>query len=173
MALVQDNWAHELDSCFHAVGSHKHITFIGTGNPIKCDDSVGLYIISKLYTKYGTAPRKFVKIAHATSLEASFARLAQNGRADVTDLAIIFDAIESNVPPGSIIFANLARTEYGFFATHNVPLKLVPSIANNIDNVFILGVQTETIGLGEELSSCVRHSAELIIDRISNLIEAA
>jgi hydrogenase maturation protease len=173
MVLDQDNWAHELDSCFQAVGSHKHITLVGTGNPIKSDDSVGLHIVSKLHDKYGTAPREFVKILHAKSLETSLARLARNGRADVTDLVVIFDAIESNTPPGSILFANLARTEYGFFATHNVPLKLVPFIANNIENVFILGVQTETIEIGEELSACVRHSAELIIDRIANLIEAA
>ncbi|HYB04865.1 MAG TPA: hydrogenase maturation protease, partial [Nitrososphaerales archaeon] len=145
---------------------------MGTGNPIKSDDSVGLHIISKLHDKYGTAPRKFVKIAHAKSLEASLAQLTQNSRADITDLVVIFDAIESNIPSGSILFANLARTKYGLFATHNLPLKLIPSVANNIENVFVLGVQTETVGIGEELSACVRNSAELIIDKVSNLIEA-
>ncbi len=173
-ATIQSEWTKELCAFFPSAENPYRITLIGVGNPIKGDDSVGLYIISKLRKKYGANPKKFLRIEYGSSTETSLARLERRNsrKTKKTDIIVIFDAMESNSSPGSIIFANIGETKYSFFATHNVPLKLVPSVASSTANVFVVGVQAGNINVGEALSEVVRHSAELIIDEISKLIEA-
>lgn len=144
--------------------------FIGIGNPIKSDDSVGLYIISRLRERHGANPNKFVRIESAHSGEAALSKMGRTKEED-PGLIIIFDAIESNSLPGTIIFANVADTKYGFFATHNLPLTLNPGVAINPSRVFVLGIQGASVEIGEYLTKIVNDSADRIVDNINRLIE--
>jgi hydrogenase maturation protease len=167
----QEEWANQLNAHIRPNGSSRRITFIGVGNPIKSDDAVGLYMISQLRKKCGTNPRKFVRIEPVSSSEVAFSKVGRRAERGNNETFIVFDAVESNVSAGSIIFASIGETKYGFFATHNVPLKLIPGLATNASNIFILGVQTVNTDIGETLSDIVRDSADKIVDKIGELIK--
>jgi hydrogenase maturation protease len=139
------------------------VTFLGAGNPIKSDDSVGLYMISNLRKHCGSHPREFVRIKPRSNPDTVLSKIEKG-------TIVIFDAVESGLSPGSIVFANISKTKYGFFATHNVPLRLVPGLASRMSTVFVLGVQPLRREIGEGLSQVVKDSADRVVDTISKMI---
>ena len=70
---------------------------------------------------------------------------------------------------GSIVFAKIDDTKYGSFATHNVPLKLIPTISPNSTNVYVLGTQPEDTKVDESLSATFLTAAEHVISTIEDL----
>jgi hydrogenase maturation protease len=165
IATEQDNWQSRVRSCLNSSSLNDNpVTLAGIGNPIKCDDSVGLYIISQLRRKFGANPAKGVWAEPPSyNPESVFSKIGKR-------TGIIFDAVECNRKPGTIIFANVGESKYGFFATHNVPLKLVPGIAENSSKIFVLGVQPANTEVGEGLSPEVIASANKIVELVSELI---
>jgi hydrogenase 3 maturation protease len=154
-------WASKLKSLF-SIDTTTHL--VGIGNPIRGDDSVGLYIVSELRKKLGSRPNKFIRI-HETSIspERLLSKLESKS-------IVIFDAIEHNSEPGSIFIVRLKESRFGFFATHNIPLKLVPGLSTNLQNAFVLGIQPEDVGIGEWLSKTVLHSANEIVEKLTQII---
>ncbi|HUI01031.1 MAG TPA: hydrogenase maturation protease [Nitrososphaerales archaeon] len=142
------------------------LVLFGVGNPIKRDDSVGLYIATRLRSRLGSAPTARVKIHRPVDqAELAISRLdLQSSR------LLLFDAIEAGKPPGSVVFANLDDTKYGFFVTHNIPLRLLPSVRENGKNVFVLGVQPHDVGIGEGPSEPMVQVAEKIVSVVSGCI---
>ena len=76
------------------------------------------------------------------------------------DRVLIFDAVASGGPPGQVILASLGNSRFGFFATHNVPMRVLPGLAANPSNVFVVGIEPESLEVGEELSDIARASAD-------------
>jgi hydrogenase maturation protease len=138
----------------------------GIGNPIKGDDSAGLYIIKQLRRMNGKRPRKNIIIHGAiTAPEITPPRsFFKESR------IIIFDSAELNLKPGSIALANISDTRYGFFSTHNIPLKLVSSFSSNPSRVWILGIQPEDVSVSERLSDTVRQSADEVITFVGEIL---
>jgi hydrogenase 3 maturation protease len=171
-SVTSDEWMGELSKLF-SKESAKRVTLLGLGNPIKSDDSLGLYIITKLRRKYGANPNRFVKIILPTSLaiERATSKINYNHPKTTAQTLIVFDAIESNLPAGSIIFTDVRETKYGFFATHNIPIRLVTSSTIDKNNTYVLGVQPKNIDVGEILSDEILVSSDLIVRTIGELIE--
>jgi len=145
------------------------LVLFGVGNPIKRDDSVGLYIAARLRSSLGAAPSPRVNI-HRPVDRAELAISKLDLR---SSRLLVFDAVEAGKPPGSIIFANMDETKYGFFVTHNIPLRLLPSIRENGKNVFVLGVQPHDLGIGEGPSELMMPIAEEVVSVISGCIGGA
>jgi hydrogenase maturation protease len=135
---------------------------VGVGNPIKKDDSVGLFIVAKLRRKLGARPNKLIRIHPPLTTELLFSKISLR-----TGSLIIFDAVEQNSAPGSIVFANIVDTRFGYFATHNVPLNLSERMAN----IFVLGIQPDDIEVGEGLSEVALCSANEVIAKLETFIE--
>jgi hydrogenase maturation protease len=76
---------------------------------------------------------------------------------------VVFDAVDASKSPGEIVCARLSDTKYGFFATHNVPLRLVPGLAGRRDEVFLVGVQPQSLEVGEGLTDVVQRSVERLV----------
>jgi len=132
---------------------------VGVGNPMRCDDGVGLEIISQLLRRLGRRRPKNV-ILHPPTDTAD--RVLS--RIDCTsERLLIFDAVEASGMPGRIILASLADSKFGFFATHNVPLRIIPGLAANPSNVFVAGIEPELLDVGEGLSEVVRSSADDVV----------
>ncbi len=167
--MTSEEWADELGNLMFPSGKSGKVIFIGVGNPIKNDDLVGLYMSSKLRREHGANPTKSIRILSASSPETAFSKIGKDSRFE-SGTIVIFDAVESDSPPGSIIFANVKETRYGFFATHNIPLRLIPSVSANIAKAFVLGIQAEDTDIGENLSKTVRESADRVVSRIGELI---
>lgn len=138
---------------------------VGVGNPLKGDDAVGIEIMSQLLR---STRRKRVGnvILHApTALPERVLALI-----DCTEeRVLVFDAVESGGPPGQVVLANLGESMFGYFATHNVPLKIIPGIAANPSNAYVSGIEPEELGVGRGLSDAVRASAE----RVTSVVESA
>lgn len=139
---------------------------VGVGNPIRQDDAVGLEIVASLRRRLGPRPTPKVVI-HPPSLmpERILSRVAaQGGR------LMVFDAVEANRRPGSIVCANLADTKFGFFATHNVPLRLIPGVAGSLEGSLVIGIQPESLDVGEGLSATVTEAKGRVVAAMGAII---
>ncbi len=165
---MDEKWANELLAFLDSVDRPKHVTLVGVGNPIKGDDFAGLYVASKLRRRYGANPNKYVRITKELTPERVFSNFARTKRLNETFL--IIDSVEANLDPGSIVFASLADTKYGFFGTHNIPLKLFSDLRPSLAGIFVVGIQPENLEIGEGLSNTVRSSADRIVERVSDYI---
>lgn len=161
-----NEWKVELGNYISVQEGEIHL--VGAGNPLRGDDAVGLRIIDGLGKRYGKhPPPRVVLHQESSSIESVISRI------DISRSGlVIFDAVQSGRAPGSIICASLADSRYGFFATHNIPLKLIPSVASNPDAVRVVGVQPEVMDVGERLSDVVKSSAEEVVEYAAKLLEA-
>jgi hydrogenase maturation protease len=141
---------------------------VGVGNPIKQDDALGIDLVSRLRRLLGSEPLPGVKI-HPPMLspERLLVRLStKKGR------IVLFDAIEAGRPPGTIVCAKLEETKFGYFATHNIPLRVLPSMRNLDGKVRVIGIQPAAVDVGEGLSSEVKASCERLIAAVVKIVEA-
>jgi hydrogenase maturation protease len=103
--------------------------------------------------------------------------LSSNPERLISDLAskgeriVVIDAVEAQKEPGTIVCARLSDTKFGFFATHNVPLRLVPGVAENAADTYVVGIQPESVGVGEGLSEVVKESSAKLVALIAGLVE--
>ena len=138
------------------------VHLVGVGNPIRQDDGVGLEIVSKLRRSLGPVPRAGLRI-HAPTLnpERVISKVASRG-----ERLVLFDAVEAGKKPGSIVCACLGETKFGFFATHNIPLRLIPEVKDNLESIYVVGIQPESVDVGEGLSEPVRRASEDLVASI-------
>jgi hydrogenase maturation protease len=150
-------WRSQLGSALDSVT----VDLVGVGNQLRGDDGLGIEIVSRLRKRLGT--RRGVR-AHLPSRlpERVLSKLAEErGR------IVIFDAVEASKPPGTIICSLLAETKYGYFATHNVPLRLVPGLGEKLSDVYILGIQPESLEVGDGLSETASRSVDEVVEFVS------
>ena len=142
------------------------VNIVGIGNPIKGDDGVGLEIVSSLRRLLGPSPIPGLKI-YPPSLypERLISKVARKG-----GRLVIVDAVEANREPGAIVCSSLRETKFGFFATHNLPMKILPEVQGNLDESYIVGVQPESVEVGEELSEKVRASSDRLVAAMTEMI---
>ena len=144
------------------------IDLLGVGNPIRGDDAVGLAIASELRQTLGANPVRGYKIHRATlAPERLLSKLALS-----SGKILIFDAVEASREPGAIVCATLGGTKYGYFATHNIPLTLIPGMASRTDDVYLVGVQPLSVEVGEGLTDVVRESAAQIVAAVTDEVGA-
>ena len=159
-----EDWQARLQDALESGGS---TDLVGVGNSLRSDDAVGLEIASELRSRLGAAPARGVRI-HSPSLmpERLLSKLAsKEGR------IIVFDAVEASKPPGEIVCSKLGETKYGYFATHNVPLRLIPGLSDRQQDVFVVGVQPQSLEVGEGLTDIVRDSATRVAAAVTKAVE--
>jgi len=159
------DWEGKLRDVIASSSSPVHL--VGVGNGLRTDDAVGLEIISALLSRIGASPVPGLRV-HPTSVmpERLLSRLASKpGR------IVVFDAVESAQKPGVVVFSRLSDTKYGFFATHNIPLRLIPGIEGRQNEVFIVGVQPESLEVGEGLTDRVSASARRVVEIVAAAVE--
>jgi hydrogenase maturation protease len=162
---VRRGWRSKLHSVLAAQGS---VNLVGVGNPIRSDDGVGLAIVSQLRSKLGHHPVGRVTI-HGPSFmpERILSKVASEG-----GTVLIFDAVEATRNAGAVICGALRDTKYGYFATHNIPLRLVPGLAERADCVYVVGVQPGSLEVGEGLTPAVSASANLVVNAVAEEVRA-
>jgi hydrogenase maturation protease len=163
-----DDWVSDF-AAFLSSKERKTLNLFGIGSPVRRDDSVGLHIVESLRRRVGSSPVPFLKVhAPLVNPELALSRILRGpGR------ALVFDAVEAQKPPGSVVFATLKQTKFGFFATHNIPLTLLVSLSTDPAEVGLLGIQPEDIEVGEGLSDRVRASAERVVEIVARGIRTA
>ncbi len=138
---------------------------VGVGNPLRGDDAVGLETVSLLRRTVGARPRPGLRIyPPSPAPEAVLSRVALRH-----ERLLIIDAVEAGRRPGTVVCVPLERTKFGFFATHDLPLKLIPGMSENFRRTYVLGVQPGSVGVGEGLSPTVAASRDRLVATISGL----
>ena len=142
------------------------VSLVGVGNPIRRDNGVGLEIAAGLRRLLGPHPAPGVSIPRPTrNPERLVSEIAHR-----RDAMVIFDAVEASRPPGTIVCAPLGSTKYGLFATHNVPLKVFPAVAANVDRMLMVGVQPYDLEVGEGLSHIASNARDQVVREVAGLI---
>jgi hydrogenase maturation protease len=126
-------------------------------------------VVSSLRRRLRSASRRTINVHGLSSNpERLISDLASKG-----ERIVIIDAVEAQKKPGTIVCARLSETKFGFFATHNVPLRLVPGVAENAADTYVVGIQPESVGIGEGLSDLVKKSSMKLVAMIASLVEEA
>ena len=140
------------------------LDIVGVGNPLRQDDAAGIGVATALRRKLDHRGRGVRVHADPTSPERLLSKLIESGHR-----VVVVDAVDANKPAGTVVCARLSDTKFGYFATHNIPLRLIPGIAPRADEVLLIGIQPGAIDVGEEMSPKVKESVDLVV---SALIEA-
>lgn len=152
------NWREELTEYLSMDGTVVHL--IGIGNQMRGDDAAGLYIAGELHRRYGgVLPPSVTLHPVKSNPEHEMSRIDLSG-----EKLVIFDAAECNITAGGVICARLSDSRYGFFSTHNVPLRLLPPLAGHAEEIAIVGIQPRSTAFGVPLSTEVRRSADEVVE---------
>ena len=133
-----------------------------TGNILRGDDGVGIYIGRKL-KELGLGGKVIVAEG---GIEASIGeiRRAQGKR------ILLIDAVQANLKPGDIILTKVESIkETHLLTTHRIPIRIIAEILKQlykVKEIIVLGIQVEKIQLGEEISREVRETADKIVEII-------
>jgi len=145
--------------CETIADSRYPVHLVGVGNELKTDDAAGLEVASSLRAELGACPVRGVRIHGFSPLPERLLSKLASGEGRV----VIFDAVEASAKPGEVVFRSLADTRYGFFGTHNIPLKLVPGLEERLGDFFLVGVQPASLEVGVGLSQTVREAVNEIV----------
>lgn len=157
-------WFDYLKNVLKNCNGENPLHIFGYGNPLRRDDGVGLYIVSKLLKRVKRIPSYISIHSTSSSIEKELEKLPK------TSTIIIIDAAYIDISPGSIIFTKFEDVKYYSFDTHNVPLKIILEINSLLDNAYLLGVVPYDISVGEGLTVVVKNSADEIIEKFSQLL---
>jgi len=156
------NWQAGISEILASSSPSNKVMFVGVGHRMRGDDYVGSFI-AKTLIKRVRADRVAVFDAE-DNIESVISKIAKFNPPHV----ILIDACELNARPGEINLVPLAETDYPFFTTHGIPLKLLASKLLPNAEAWVLGVQPERMELSESLSPAVFASASSISDFIVN-----
>ncbi len=132
------------------------ILYVGIGNPLRSDDAVGVYICGKIKTN---------EIIRKLSVEAGIENYIGKINEMSPDLVILIDCVDFGRDPG---YYTLIRADqlYGrIYNTHNISLKNLSTLFNM--PVWILGIQPESVKVGEGMSEVVVETADWVADLIN------
>ncbi|HIJ07282.1 MAG: Hydrogenase maturation protease [Methanomicrobiales archaeon 53_19] len=81
------------------------------------------------------------------------------------EILVIVDAADMGLPPGSIRIIPPDQIDDTSIGTHMLPLShLIHYLSSDIPEILFIGIQPETIGPGEGLSSAAETAAEALIN---------
>jgi len=137
-------------------GKDKKILFVGIGNLLKMDDGVGVYIAGKIKNRITLS-----SLIVETSIENYIGKINTLN----PDILVLVDCMELGAAPGTFKLVRLSQIQDTTFNTHNISLKRLSEFFAM--PVFILGIQPEKIGFGENISYIVKNIADKIIKHIN------
>jgi hydrogenase maturation protease len=159
-----DLWQEGVRNFLHSAALPIHL--VGVGNPLRMDDGVGVFVAKALQARIAGVAKRSITVHDGSGFpDVLLSRLPPD------EGLVIFDAVEAGLKPGSIVCATIRDTRFGFFATHNVPLRLIPGISERMDGVLMVGIEPESLDVGEGLSRSVRASADKVVTEILALVE--
>ena len=130
--------------------------FVGIGNLLKSDDGTGVYISEKIKQK-----STILSLTVEISLENYIGKINTIN----PDILILIDCVDMKAPAGTFKLLTLSQIQDLTFNTHNISLRRLSEFFGM--PVYILGIQPEKIGFGENLSYLVKDVADKIIKLIN------
>lgn len=129
---------------------------MGIGNLLKQDDGAGVYISSNI---------KQSKHISSITVEVSIENYIGKINSLKPDILVLIDCVDLNERPGTCKLLPVDQLQDLTFNTHNISLGRVSEFFTA--QVFILGIQPENVGFGENISYIVRSVSDDIINLIN------
>jgi hydrogenase 3 maturation protease len=138
------------------IGSYERKLFVGIGNVLKSDDGIGVYIARQI--------RESDKIKTLV-VEVTIENYLGKINSIPHDVLILIDAVDFQQEPG--FFRLLTPDEIMDYTatTHNISISKL--LGFFMSPVLILGIQPQSISLGESISEPVKKQADLILKWIN------
>lgn len=130
--------------------------FVGLGNLLRKDDGVGVYISNRI------KPGKNISVLTAEVAVENYIGKINSLRPDVV---IFIDCSDLGTKSGSCSLLPVSAVHDMTYNTHNISLKRVAEFFRM--PVYLLGIQPENVGFGEEMSPDVIKVADRIIKLIN------
>ena len=132
------------------------ILFVGIGNLLRRDDGVGVHICGKSQTN---------DIVNKLNTEVSIENYIGKINETAPDLLILIDCVDFGRKPGYFSMLPAEKLQGSLYNTHNISLKRLSDFFKM--QLFILGIQPESIAFGENISYIVKNSADMILKHIN------
>jgi hydrogenase 3 maturation protease len=162
----ENRWRDDIKLFVGTPGVRLHL--VGIGNPVRKDDAVGLEVASSLRRLLRGNRPKWLRV-HGPSPQPEMLL----PKIPLGERILIFDAVEANKKPGAVVCAPLRDTRYGFFATHNIPLRLLPGMTGRGDDVLLVGVQPASVEVGEGLTPPIKKSADSLAEEVARVVRSS
>jgi hydrogenase 3 maturation protease len=138
------------------IGSYERKLFVGIGNVLKSDDGIGVYIARQIRES-----DKIKTLVVEVTIENYLGKINHIPH----DILILVDAVDFQREPG--FFRLLTPEEIMDYTatTHNISISKL--LGFFMSPVLILGIQPQSISLGENISKPVKKQADLILKWIN------
>ncbi|MCX6326421.1 MAG: hydrogenase maturation protease [Bacteroidia bacterium] len=134
----------------------KRILFVGIGNVLKQDDGVGVFISRKI---------KETKRILSLTVEVSIENYIGKINSLKPDILILIDCVDMKSAVGTCKLLTISQIHDMTFNTHNISIRRLSEFFRM--PVYILGIQPEKIGFGENISYLVKNVADNIIKQLN------
>jgi hydrogenase 3 maturation protease len=155
----------QLEASLRTIGIQK-LAIVGVGNCLRGDDFAGSFVAKRLAdTLSDSGPCPLVLDA-----ENSPEDVVRRVRDFSTETLVFIDTAIMGSPPGTVKLMDLQKTEYPYFSTHNIPLKLLANMMGEVRRSFLLGIEPKSTEFGEKMSEEVRRSCASLVNVISRIV---
>lgn len=142
--------------------SEQKIVIIGVGHPLRGDDYVGSYVLKQVINRLAPKPRHVSFYDAEDRVESIITRAAEANPNQV----IFIDSCEMNAQPGEIHLISISETDYPFFTTHGIPLKLLSERLLPQSEAWVVAIQPKQVEFSERMSQEVCEAGNLISEFI-------
>jgi len=168
-ALTMPDWQAKLSRLVLSSSKQK-LVFIGVGHPLRGDDYVGSYVVKELIKRVPRKPLNVDFLDAEDSVESVITKAIQTSPKHV----VFVDSCEMNSQPGMIQLISVSETDYPFFTTHGIPLKLLSERLLPESEAWVLAIQPKQVEFSEKMSPEVGEAGALILQFIlKRLLEAS
>ena len=162
------DWQVKLSNLLLA-SSEQKIVFIGVGHPLRGDDYVGSHVVKELIKHVESKSTNVDFLDAEDSVESVITKAYQAKPKHI----IFIDSCEMNVQPGKIHLISVSETDYPFFTTHGIPLKLLSERLMPQSEAWVLAIQPKQVEFSENMSSEVNEAAMLVSQFIMKMLSGA
>ena len=137
------------------------VLILGIGNPLRGDDAAGPELIRRLSNSSLPTVKPMLLLDVGEVPENYLGKIVK----ERPDTIVLVDAVDLGASPGTVRVVGKDDIRAEFLSTHSASLNMVAEYIEQETSadVFVLGIQPENLGFGEEISEPVRESLEKIV----------
>jgi len=137
------------------------VLILGIGNPLRGDDAAGPELIRRLSSSSLPTVKPMLLLDVGEVPENYLGKIVK----ERPDTIVLVDAVDLGASPGTVRVVGKDDIRAEFLSTHSASLNMVAEYIEQETSadVFVLGIQPENLGFGEEISEPVRESLEKIV----------
>ena len=161
---LKQGWRRRLEYFVDRVPPTNKIMIVGIGHPLKSDDYVGSLIAKDLMLNSGD--EKVIVLDAEQSPENILGKLQE----ERPGLLILIDSLDMGSAPGTIGLFDLDSVSDTFYATHNIPIRLILDALSDPPTSIVLGIQPGKLGVGGHLSEQVKIARMSTVKELRSII---